>query len=64
MATVHKATENTKGATKKTYKLTSVNKFLTVSSLGVQFMSGKYETSDSEVVKALINLDGVELVEE
>ena len=48
----------------KVYKLRSANKYLTVSALGVQFMNGKYETTDPEVVKALVNFDGVELEEE
>lgn len=48
----------------KVYKLRSSNKYLTVSSLGVQFMAGKYETTDPAVTKALLTLDGVELLED
>lgn len=55
-----------KGETKKekVYKLRSSNKYLTVSSLGVQFMAGKYETTDPAITKALLTLDGVELLED
>ena len=48
----------------KVYKLRSSNKYLTVSSLGVQFMAGKYETTDPAITKALLTLDGVELLED
>lgn len=48
-------------AGKKTYKLRSANKFLTVAALGVQFMSGKYETTDPQVARALMTLEGVDL---
>lgn len=48
----------------KVYKLRSSNKYLTVSSLGVQFMAGKYETTDPDITKALLTLDGVELLED
>ena len=33
----------------KVYNLRSSNKYLTVSSLGVQFMAGKYSTTDPGV---------------
>lgn len=55
---VQEATEVT-GA--KEYKLRSANKYLTVSSLGVQFMAGKYITTDPAVAKALMEIDGVDL---
>lgn len=48
----------------RVYKLRSSNKYLTVSSLGVQFMAGKYETTDPAITKALLTLDGVELLED
>lgn len=53
-----------KATAKKTYKLRSQNKYLTVGSMGVQFMKGIYTTQDPEVAKALLTLDGVELDEE
>lgn len=58
--TVTKASE----PVKRVYELRSANKFLTVSALGVQFMKGKYKTEDSEIVKALLTIEGVELVED
>lgn len=48
----------------KVYNLRSSNKYLTVSSLGVQFMAGKYSTTDPAVVKALMEIDGVDLNED
>lgn len=48
----------------KVYNLRSSNKYLTVSSLGVQFMAGKYSTTDPAVVRALVELDGVDLIED
>ena len=58
-----KATEgdNTGG---KVYNFTSTNKFLSCIGLGVQFIDGKASTSNLEVAKELVKLDGVELVEE
>lgn len=38
----------------KVYNLRSSNKYLTVSSLGVQFMAGKYTTTDPAVRKHLL----------
>lgn len=59
---VQEATEATTEATgAKEYKLRSANKYLTVSSLGVQFMAGKYTTTDPAVAKALMEIDGVDL---
>ena len=54
------AKETTK---KKEYKLRSSNKYLTVGSLGVQFIKGVYTTSDPEVAKALMTIDDVDLDE-
>lgn len=48
----------------KVYNLRSFNKYLTVSSLGVQFMAGKYSTTDPAVVRALMEIDGVDLNED
>ncbi len=47
----------------KVYNFISSNKFLTVASLGVQFIDGKASTDDLEVARALATIDGVELVE-
>ena len=60
-------TEEPKGEAKaeaKVYNLRSSNKYLTVSSLGVQFMAGKYSTTDPAVVRALMEIDGVDLNED
>ena len=46
------------------YNLRSSNKYLTVSSLGVQFMAGKYTTTDPAVARALLEIDDVELIED
>lgn len=48
----------------KVYDLRSSNKYLTVSSLGVQFMAGKYSTTDPAVARALLEIDDVELIED
>lgn len=48
----------------KVYNLRSSNKYLTVSSLGIQFMAGKYSTTDPAVVRALMEIDGVDLNED
>ena len=45
------------------YNFTSSNKFLTVASLGVQFINGKASTKDITVARALATLYGVERVE-
>lgn len=47
----------------KTYTLRSSNKFLTVSELGVQFMGGKYVTSNPGIAKALLSYEGIELMD-
>ena len=49
---------------KKVYKFTSANKFLTCAGLGVQFIDGKATTTNLAVAKALVNIAGVELVED
>lgn len=49
---------------KKVHTFISSNKYLTVNSLGVQFVAGKATTEDLEVAKALATIDGVTLVEE
>lgn len=49
---------------KKKYNFVSANKYLTVSSLGVQFVNGKATVTDVEVARALATLDGVTLVED
>lgn len=58
------ATEALNAPTKRVYELRSANKFLTVSALGVQFMKGRYKTDNPKIAKALLNCEGVELVEE
>lgn len=59
-ATQKKAESKTEN---KVYNFISSNKFLTVSSLGVQFMNGKASTEDLDVARALATIDGVERVE-
>ena len=63
MAEQAKKAEETKKAV-KAYKLKSANKFLSCAGLGVQFIDGVYTTSNLEVAKALVKIDGVELVED
>lgn len=48
----------------KAYKFVSSNKYLTVSSLGVQFVNGKATVTDLTVARALATIDGVTLVED
>ena len=48
----------------KVYKFKSENAFLTVSALGVQFMNGVATTTNLAVARALVKIDGVEMVEE
>lgn len=48
----------------KSYTFTSANLYLTVSSLGVQFVNGKATVTDVAVARALATIDGVELVED
>lgn len=57
-----KQAKTTEGA--KVYIFTSSNKFLSCAGLGVQFIDGKAATTNIEVAKELVKLDGVELVEE
>ena len=49
--------------TVKVYKFTSVNPYLTVANLGVQFVAGKAETTNLNVARALSKVGGVELVD-
>lgn len=48
----------------KVYKFKSVNPYLTVANLGIQFRDGKAETSNLNVARALAKVGGVELVED
>lgn len=48
----------------KVYKFKSANPFLTCAGLKVQFINGYATTEYLEVAKALVKIDGVELVEE
>ena len=59
-----KAEQAKKADTKKVYKFKSVNKFLSCAGLGVQFIDGTATTDNLAVAKALVKIDGVELVEE
>lgn len=68
MATAKKTANAPEQATKqekggKVYNFTSENPFLTVSSVGIQFVNGKASTTNLTVAKYLANLDGVALVE-
>lgn len=57
-------TAKAKKETAKVYKFQSANKFLTCSALGIQFKSGKAETENLEIAKALAKIDGVTLIED
>lgn len=48
----------------KVYRFTSVNPYLTVANLGIQFVEGKAETTNLNVARALARVGGVELVED
>lgn len=48
----------------KVYRFKSVNPYLTVANLGIQFRDGKAETSNLNVARALAKVGGVELVED
>lgn len=63
-ATPKEETPKAETAKGKVYKFVSDNKFLTCSSVGVQFINGKAETSSLEVAKVLATLSGVTLVED
>ncbi len=52
------------GTTKKVYKFTSANKFLSCVALGVQFINGTASTTNLEVARALAKIDGVKLIED
>ena len=53
-----------KATKEKKYTFISTNKYLTVASLGVQFINGKATVTDVEVARALATIDGVTLVED
>lgn len=55
--------QETKQEKAKVYKFTSVNPYLTVANLGVQFREGKAETTNLNVARALSRVGGVELVD-
>ena len=59
----NEATEAEAKQEDKVYNFTSSNKFLTVASLGVQFVNGKASTKDITVARALATIYGVERVE-
>lgn len=59
-----KAPEEKVQVEEKAYKFVSSNKYLTVSSLGVQFVNGKATVTDLTVARALATIDGVTLVED
>ena len=59
-----KAEQTAEAVTAKVYKFTSANPFLTCAGLGIQFINGVATTDKLAVAKALVKLDGVELVEE
>lgn len=48
----------------KVYKFKSANKFLSCVGLGVQFINGVATTDNLAVAKALVKIEGVELVED
>jgi hypothetical protein len=48
----------------KVYNFISANKFLTVTSLGVQFIDGKASVTDVAVARALATIDGVQHIED
>lgn len=48
----------------KVYHFKSANKFLSCAGLGVQFIDGKASTTNLAVAKALVKIEGVELVED
>lgn len=48
----------------KVYTFKSANKYLTCAHLGVQFINGTATTTNLEIAKALVKIEGVELIEE
>jgi hypothetical protein len=52
------------GTTEKVYTFKSTNKFLSCVALGVQFINGTASTTNREVARALVKIDGVTLVED
>ena len=59
-----KQAEENKAVAEKVYKFKSENPFLSVVSLGVQFINGNASTKDLAVARALARIDGVTLVED
>ena len=57
-------TKKTERATEKVYKFKSSNKFLSCVALGVQFIDGTATTANLEVAKRLVNIAGVEMIED
>ena len=55
--------QETKQEKAKVYKFKSVNPYLTVANLGVQFRDGKAETTSLNVARALAKVGGVELID-
>lgn len=47
----------------KVYEFTSENKYLTVASLGVQFVGGKASTTNLGIARELAKISGVSLVD-
>ena len=63
--TTKKTAEQTKKADSvKVYNFKSANKFLTCAHLGVQFINGTASTTNLEIAKALVKIEGVELIED
>jgi len=60
---VQNATEGKATKKSREYKLRSGNKYLTVGSLGVQFINGLYVTHDADEAKALLTIDDISLDE-
>ena len=60
----NKEEQENKAPQAKVYNFTSENKFLTVASLGIQFVGGKATTTSVEIARELVKISGVELVEE
>lgn len=47
----------------KVYEFTSENKYLTVASLGIQFVGGKASTTNLGIARELAKISGVSLVD-
>lgn len=59
-----KAEQPKKAEGAKVYNFKSANKFLSCTALGVQFIDGKASTTNLAVARALVKIDGVEMIEE